>query len=158
MGEPDRLYLIASDAGYGFVARLDELYSKNKAGKAVLSLPAGAEVLVPVPIDDAAGAMVAAVSSEGHLLVHPLDELPRLARGKGMKIIQIPLAKLKSREEHVVAVAVLPEGAGLTVRAGKRHLNLKAADLAHYRMERGRRGRKLPRGLQRVDGLEVFAK
>ncbi len=154
MGEPDGLWLLVSDAGYGFVARLDDLYAKNKSGKSVLSLPAGARVLQPVPLGDPNRDRVAAVSTAGHLLLHPLGELPRLARGKGIKIIQIPAAKLKSREEHVAAVTVVPAGAPLTVHAGKRHLTLRPSDLEHYAVGRGRRGRKLPRGLQRVDRLE----
>ncbi len=154
MGEPDGLWLLVSDAGYGFVARLDDLYAKNKSGKSVLSLPAGARVLQPVPVGDPDRDRVAAVSTAGHLLLHPLGELPRLARGKGIKIIQIPAAKLKSREEHVAAVTVVPAGAPLTVHAGKRHLTLRPSDLEHYAVGRGRRGRKLPRGLQRVDRLE----
>nr|VFJ54330.1 MAG: DNA topoisomerase IV subunit A [Candidatus Kentron sp. FW] len=153
-GEPETLYLIASDAGYGFVAQLGELYTKNKAGKALLSLPSKALVLNPAPIDDAAGASVAAVTSGGYLLTHDLGELPRLAKGKGVKIIQIPPAKLKSREESVVAVAVVPRGAGLTIYAGKRYLTLKDNDLSDYQLGRGRRGKKLPRGFQRVDRIE----
>jgi topoisomerase-4 subunit A len=96
---------------------------------------------------------VAAVTSEGHLLVTELEELPLLGRGKGLKIIQIPPARLKAREEFVVDIAVIPDGGTLTVYAGKRHVTLKAADLAHYQIGRGRRGRKLPRGLQRVERL-----
>jgi len=155
IGEQDDLYLLASNAGYGFVARLEDLLSKNKAGKAVLSVPKGGRALTPCRVRDAGSDQVAAVSSAGHLLVHPVAELPTLARGKGLKIIHVPAARLKSGEEQVVAVAVVPEGGRLTVHAGRRHLTLKAADLEHYSVGRGRRGRKLPRGLQRVDWLEV---
>ena len=155
LGDADTQYLLASDAGYGFVAKLGDLYSKNKSGKSVLSVPAGAQVFNPARVQDPSSDLVAAVSSEGRLLVHSVSDLPMLARGKGLKIIQIPPARLKSRQEFVVAVAVVPEGGSLTVYSGKRHLTLKPADLAVYRMERGRRGKKLPRGLQRVDTLEV---
>jgi topoisomerase-4 subunit A len=153
IGDADDRYLLASDAGYGFVARLGDLYSKNKAGKAVLSRPNNARVLVPQPVRDNDDGWVAAVTSAGHLLVTELEELPLLGRGKGLKIIQIPPARLKAREEYVVAIAVVPDGGQLTVLAGKRHVTLKPADLEHYQVGRGRRGRKLPRGLQRVDGL-----
>nr|VFK37822.1 MAG: DNA topoisomerase IV subunit A [Candidatus Kentron sp. TC]VFK41702.1 MAG: topoisomerase-4 subunit A [Candidatus Kentron sp. TC] len=154
LGEPETLYLIASDAGYGFIMRLGDSYTKNKAGKALLSVPPNALVLPPSPIDDITSTAVAAVTCEGYLLLHDLDRLPRLAKGKGVKIIQIPPAKLNARKEYVVAVTVIPDGADLTIYAGKRHVTLKAADLSHYRMERGRRGRKLPRGFQKVDGIE----
>ncbi|MCK5366478.1 MAG: DNA topoisomerase IV subunit A, partial [Gammaproteobacteria bacterium] len=153
IGDADDRYLLASDAGYGFVARLGDLQSKNKAGKAVLTRPGDAGVLIPQAVRDNEDGWVAAVTLSGHLLVTELEELPLLARGKGLKIIQIPPALLKAREEYVVAVAVVPDGGQLTVHAGKRHVTLKAADLAHYRIGRGRRGRKLPRGLQRVEAL-----
>ncbi len=153
LGAPDDTHLLASDAGYGFIVTLGELYAKNKAGKVVLTLPPGARVLPPQPVADVAKDSVASVTNTGRLLVHPVAELPRLPRGKGLKMIHVPSAKLREREEFVVAVAVLGAEDQLTVLAGKRHLTLKPADIEHYRMERGKRGMKLPRGLQRVDGL-----
>jgi topoisomerase-4 subunit A len=153
IGDVEDRYLLASDAGYGFIARLGDLYSKNKAGKAVLTRPNNAGVLVPRPLRDNDDGWVAAVTSAGYLLVTELEELPLLARGKGLKIIQIPPARLKAREEYVVDMAVLADGGQLTVHAGKRHVTLKASDLEHYQVGRGRRGRKLPRGLQRVERL-----
>ncbi|TDJ14647.1 MAG: DNA topoisomerase IV subunit A, partial [Gammaproteobacteria bacterium] len=153
IGDADDRYLLASDAGYGFVARLGELFSKNKAGKAVLTRPNNANVLTPQAVRDNDDGWVAAVTSSGYLLVTELEELPLLGRGKGLKIIQVPPARLKAREEFVVAIAIVPDGGQLTVHAGKRHVTLKSADLEHYRVGRGRRGRKLPRGLQRVEQL-----
>jgi len=153
IGEPDDRYLLASDAGYGFVAELGSLQTKNKAGKAALTCPNNAAALTPQPVRDLEAGWVAAVTSSGYLLLVDLVELPLLARGKGLKIIGVPPARLKAREEFVVAVAVVPEDGHLTVHAGKRHVVLKPADLAHYQVGRGRRGRKLPRGLQRVDRL-----
>lgn len=155
MGDEAELYLLASDAGYGFVAKLGDLQSKNKAGKAAISLPKGAQVLQPAPIADVAGSWVAAVSNEGRLLVFPLEDLPQMARGKGNKIIGIPTARVQSREEFVLNVSVLTEGDSLMVYAGKRHHKMKFADLEHYKGERGRRGNKLPRGFQKVDRMEV---
>jgi topoisomerase-4 subunit A len=154
-GDPETLYLLASDAGYGFIVRLGDLYSKNRAGKATLSLPAAAQVLMPSQIAEPAGALVAVASNVGRLLIHPLADLPRLARGKGLKMMDIPLARLRTREEYVVAAVVLPPYAGLTILAGRRRLTLKHADLENYQQLRGQRGRRLPRGLQRVDALEV---
>jgi topoisomerase-4 subunit A len=153
LGEASAQYLLSTDAGYGFVAKLEDLVSKNKAGKAVLSVPKGAKVLTPSPVYDLETDRVAAATSSGKFLVLPLAELPLLAKGKGLKIIQIPPAKLKEREEFVAAIVVVPEHGSLTVHAGKRHLTLKSADLEHYALGRGRRGLKLPRGLQRVDDL-----
>ncbi|MFV0477931.1 MAG: DNA topoisomerase IV subunit A [Parahaliea sp.] len=157
MGAPEQLYLLASDAGYGFVAKLADLQSKNRAGKAALTLPKNSQVLQPaaVPVQIQENAWVAAVSNEGRLLVFPLAELPQMARGKGNKIIGIPSARLQSREEFVVAVQVISEQQTLVIYAGKRHVSLKFSELEHYRGERGRRGNKLPRGLQKVDSMTV---
>ena len=155
MGDEDARYVLASDAGYGFVARLADLQSKNRSGKAALSLPKGSRVLQPATIEQRDNAWVAAVSNEGRLLVFPLTELPELSRGKGNKIIGIPAARVQSRDEFVVSVQVLGEQQSLVVYAGKRHLRLKFAELEHYRGERGRRGNKLPRGFQKVDSMSV---
>ncbi|MEP5763924.1 MAG: DNA topoisomerase IV subunit A [Halieaceae bacterium] len=154
-GEDSQLYLLASDAGYGFVGKLADMQTKNRAGKSVLSLPKGGQVLQPARIDAIEGAYVAAVSNEGRLLIFPLADLPQLARGKGNKLISIPGARVQSREEFVIAVQVLTEQDSLVVHAGKQHKSMKFSDLEHYRGERGRRGNKLPRGYQKVDRMEV---
>lgn len=158
MGSQEQLYLLASDAGYGFVAKLGDLQSKNRAGKAGLTLPKGSFVLQPAMISAIEGAWVAAVSNEGRMLVFPLSELPQLSRGKGNKIIGIPGARVQSRDEFVVSVEVLGERDILVVHAGKRLHKLKFSELEHYRGERGRRGNKLPRGFQKVDRTEVERK
>ncbi|WP_347331468.1 DNA topoisomerase IV subunit A [Marinimicrobium locisalis] len=155
MGADEQRLLLASDAGYGFVAKLGDLYSKNRAGKTMLTVPKGGKVLSPQPLDNPEHDLLAAVSNEGRLLVFPVAELPELARGKGNKIMNIPSARVQSREEYVIAVCVIGKGQALTLHAGKRHLTLKAGDLDHYRGERGRRGNKLPRGFQKVDRAEV---
>ncbi len=154
-GGDDDLWLLATDAGYGFVARLGDLFTRNKAGKAVLTVSKGASVLAPAPVADAKQGQAVAVTSEGHMLVFPVSELPQLARGKGVKVIGIPAAKAKSGEERVSAVAVVPDGMSLKIYAGQRHTVLKSRDLEHYAAERGRRGLKLPQGFRRVDRLEL---
>jgi topoisomerase-4 subunit A len=154
-GPEQGLYLLASDAGYGFIAKLGDLQTKNRSGKVVLSLPKGSRVLQPAAVSGLEGQYVAAVSNEGRLLIFPLAELPQLPRGKGLKIISIPGPRVQSREEFVLAVQVLGEADALLVHAGKRHLKLKFSELEHYRGERGRRGNKLPRGFQKVDRMEL---
>lgn len=155
MGPDEQRVLLASDAGYGFVGKMGDLYTKNKAGKAALSLPKGGRVLAPLVINHPETDLLAAISNEGRLLVFPVTELPELARGKGNKIMNIPSARVLAREEFVVALKVISAGEQLAVFSGKRHLSLKGSDLDHYRGERGRRGNKLPRGFQKVDGAEV---
>lgn len=158
MGEADSLFLVASDSGYGYLAKFLDLQTKNKAGKAVLSLPKGARSLPPVPLNNIETDRVAAVTTEGRLLIIPVQELPALAKGKGIKIIGIPPARVAAREEFVQAITIIPEDGSLTAYSGQRHVTLKAKDLEHYYGERGRRGLKLPRGFQRVDRLEVQEK
>lgn len=153
--EDSALYVIASDAGYGFVVKGEDLQAKNKAGKALLTLPNGAKVVAPKPVNNLEDDWLAAVTTEGRLLLFPVRDLPQLGKGKGNKIIGIPGERVASREEYLTDLAVLPSGSSLVLQAGKRTLTLKADDLEHYKGERGRRGNKLPRGFQRVDQLLV---
>lgn len=155
MGSDDGHYLLASDAGYGFIAKLSDLQSKNKAGKAALTLPKGALVLPPVAIADMETSHVVAVTTEGRMLIFPIKDLPLMPRGKGNKMIGIPSARAANREEYVTAVAIFCERDILKVISGKRHLSLKFSELEHYLGERGRRGHKLPRGFQKVDALQT---
>ena len=157
-GESDQLYLLASDHGYGFVARLGDMHTRNKAGKSTLSVPKGAGVLPPVQIRSLQDDWIVAASSEGYMLVIPLAELPQMSRGKGIKIINIPSAKLKSREEAVAAMDCIQDGEKLTVYAGKKHKTMKADEVDEFAGERGRRGKKLPRGYQKVDRIRVEIK
>ncbi|AWY01300.1 DNA topoisomerase IV subunit A [Marinomonas primoryensis] len=151
----DAHYLIASDAGYGFVAQLKELYAKNKAGKATLSLPKGAQVMAPVFVQSPEKGRVVAISNEGRMLAFDVASLPQMAKGKGNKMISIPTTRAADREELVVAIACVQPNDLLTAYAGKRFMSFAEKDLEEYLGERGRRGLKLPRGFQRIDGLEV---
>ncbi|CAK17607.1 DNA topoisomerase IV subunit A [Pseudomonas entomophila] len=153
--EDEALYVVASDAGYGFVVKGEDLQAKNKAGKGLLSLPNGAKVMTPRPVASREQDWLAAVTTEGRLLVFKVADLPQLGKGKGNKIIGVPGDRVASREEFVTDLAVISEGSTLVLQAGKRTLSLKPDDLEHYKGERGRRGSKLPRGFQRVDSLMV---
>jgi topoisomerase-4 subunit A len=155
MAEDDCQYLLSSDAGYGFVGSFADMVSRNKNGKALLSLPAAAKVMTPQLISDIDNLLVLSITSEGRMLVFPIKDLPILSKGKGNKIINIPTARAKTREEFVTLLEVLPPESSVTLHAGKRKLTLKASDIEHYRGERGRRGNKLPRGLQRVDRVDI---
>lgn len=158
MGDPSDLYLIASDAGYGFVTKLEDMSSRNKAGKALLSLSKDAKPLPAVPVRSINDDFIVAVTSEGHMLVTDLKDLPQMSKGKGNKIIGIPPAKLKTGEENVVAVACIQNGEKLTVHAGKKHKTLRPQEVDEYYMDRGKRGFKLPRGYQKVEAIEVEIK
>jgi topoisomerase IV subunit A len=152
-GDKDFQFVVASDAGYGFVTQLGDMETKNKAGKSLITVPNGSTTLQPVPIADVDKEYVAAFSNEGRLLIFPVSELPRMARGKGIKIMNIPAARVADRSEIMSHIAVFGQEDVLLVYAGKRHLSLRFEDLAHYRGERARRGLKLPRGFQKVDSV-----
>ncbi len=154
LGDGGDQYLIASDTGYGFITKLENLYSKNKAGKALLSIPKNAQAMNPVRISNIVDTLIAAVTSAGHLLIFPLSELPILSKGKGNKIIGIPTSKATNREEIVTTIAVFPKNTAITLICGQRHLTLKNSDIELYTGGRGKRGKKLPRGFQRVEKIE----
>ncbi len=155
IGDPEDRWVLASAAGYGFVVRLGELHSRNRAGKAVLKVPDGSGVLPPAPVPAGDDALLAAVNSDGRLLVFPVTDLPGLPRGKGNKIFGIPARKAASGEESLIAVAAVAMGQTLRVLCGERRMGLAYKDLGDYRGERGQRGAVLPRGWRKVDSLEV---
>ncbi|ALM51736.1 DNA topoisomerase IV subunit A [Halomonas huangheensis] len=154
LSAPEGRFLLGSDGGYGFVAKLGDLTGKNRSGKAALSLPKGCNVMPPVELPSGEDLSVAVVSNEGRLLIFSLDQLPELSKGKGNKMIDIPGARAARREEFVRGMVVLAAGDALVIHSGKRKLTLKNSELDYYRGDRGRRGSKLPRGLQKVDMLE----
>ncbi len=153
IGEPDDRYLIASDAGYGFVARLEDLVSRNKAGKSILRVPQGGKAVVPSPVPRDFECLIAAVSSIGRLLCFEMDELPELAKGKGNKLLNVPAKKYKDGEEQLVAACVIPEDGNLQVHTGTRKMTLKWSDLDHYYGDRALRGTMLPKGWRKVERL-----
>ncbi|MDJ0711456.1 MAG: DNA topoisomerase IV subunit A [Woeseiaceae bacterium] len=153
IGDNEHKYLLASDAGYGFVASLTDLVSRNKAGKAILRVPAGGKSVVPAPVPKDKECLIAAVSSIGRLLLFEMEELPELAKGKGNKLINIPGPKYKSGEEKMVAAAVVPEDGNLEVYTASRKMTLKWDDLDDYYGDRALRGSLLPKGWRKVERL-----
>ncbi|HXU29203.1 MAG TPA: DNA topoisomerase IV subunit A [Thermoanaerobaculia bacterium] len=151
MGADEDLYLVATSAGYGFLVRLGELSTRNRAGKAVLNVTPGAKVLPPLKVTDLEASRLAAATDGGRLLLFPLAEMPELARGKGVKILNLS-AKEK---ESIVALAVVPPSGHLKLHAGKRYLAFRPSELEPFAGKRAQRGAKLPRGFQNVGSLEV---
>ncbi|QOF66819.1 DNA topoisomerase IV subunit A [Actinobacillus sp. GY-402] len=144
--------LMASDAGYGFICKFEDLIARNKAGKAVLTLPENAQVLPPKIIENST-ALLVALTRAGRMLIFPVRDLPSLSKGKGNKIIGIPAAEAKVRSDFVVNLLLISENASLVFHSGKRKITLKPEDLQKFRAERGRRGSSLPRGLH--SGVEI---
>lgn len=156
MNQDEQTYLLCTDAGYGFIGTVADMHSKNKNGKALLSVPNNAQVLSPVVINDIAKSWIAVVSNEGRLLVFPAADLPVMARGKGNKMINISAARASAREEFMLNAVAFGENDTLLISAGKRHMKLKFSELEHYMGERGRRGNKLPRGFQNLSALSLL--
>ncbi len=153
IGDPDDKWLVASDSGYGFVVKLGELITRNRAGKAVLKVKPGAKVCIPAPIKDIKTDLLVAISNEGHILAFAVKNLPELARGKGNKIMGISTKKHASREQFMAAVTSIAADDGLVIVSGGRHMTLSAKELRDYLGDRGRKGLKLPRGYRTVDAI-----
>lgn len=145
--EPEKQELLmASDAGYGFICKFEDLIARNKAGKALISLPENAKVLKPEKLSESVSLLVS-LTSAGRMLIFPVRDLPALSKGKGNKIISIPAANAKARSELLVKLFLISEQASLEFHSGKRKITLKSEDLQKFRAERGRKGSQLPRGL-----------
>jgi topoisomerase-4 subunit A len=161
IGEDEAPILLATGHGYGFVARLRDLHTRQRAGKQVITVPAGAEVLPPRRIGNLDEDLLVAITTSGYTLVFPVKELPELARGKGNKILNVPKKRLTAENpadrEVVAHLVVLPPDQALRIHAGRQYLNLKPADLDPYRGNRALRGTRLPRGYRSVDRVEVGA-
>ena len=154
-GPDEAVALLGTDAAYGFLARLGDLQARNRSGKSVLTVPKGAEVLSPSPVRDPATDRIVVINNLGQMLAFAADRLPFMARGKGVRLMGIPGKKVAAREEYLVAAVSVPEKAKLIVHAGKKYLRLGRNDLEDYLGEPGKRGRKLPRGYQKVTAVEL---
>ena len=154
-GDSQQKLVLASSFGYGFVTETINLHSKMKAGKAMISLPGDSKPVAPAIIGSVEADTVVCVTSEGYLLAFPLTDLPALAKGKGNKLINIPPKRLKAGEEHMVGMVVIAQSEEILVWAGQRYMRIGKRDLQHFTGERAKRGRKLPRGFQRVTRIEI---
>ncbi len=155
IGKDDDLYLLSTTYGYGFICQFSDMVSRKKNGKALITIPAGAELLPPVKINDVDKQQIVAITSAGYIGVISLSDLPKLAKGKGNKIINVPPIKLKANEEIVGSVHCISENDKVTVHVGRKYKNMSYRDLQEYVTERGKRGSKLPRGWQNIDWVEM---
>ena len=152
--QEDKRILMASDAGYGFICTFSDLIARNRNGKAVINLPENAKVMPIIELNDTTPLLLA-LTNFGRMLVFPVETLPSLSKGKGNKIIAISSAQAQKREDYLINLALISDKSSITLYAGKRKLTLKAADLQKFMAERGKKGTLLPRGLQRVDRVEI---
>jgi topoisomerase-4 subunit A len=156
LGEPEDLWLLATDAGYGFTVRLKELITDRRAGKTVLTVPENSLVLPPAPVTSPE-ALVAVVGSEGKMLTFGVGEVPEMPRGKGNKLYDIPGKKAAAREEFLTGITVVPPDGALILWAGEERKELNWRGLADYRGQRAQRGAVLPRGWRKITRLESTA-
>ena len=154
MAPEEQKYLMASDAGYGFICTFNDLVTKNKTGKALMSLPENAKVMAPIELNNEKEDLLLAITKAGRMLLFPVSDLPQLSKGKGNKIINITGAQAASGEDLLVWLMVIPPQASITLYFGKRKLKFKS-ELQKYRAERGRKGTSLPRGLHNIERIDV---
>ncbi|MGO2304928.1 MAG: DNA topoisomerase IV subunit A [Providencia sp.] len=155
MAPEEQKYLMASDAGYGFICTFSDLVTKNKTGKALISLPENAKVLSPIELHNEQEDLLLAITKAGRMLIFPVADLPQLSKGKGNKIINITGSQAASGEDLLTWLMVLPSQGSMTLYYGKRKLKFKPEDLQKYRSERGRKGTSLPRGLHNIERIEI---
>ncbi len=155
IGEPEDLWLLASDAGYGFKARLKELYARNKKGKSVLKVPENARVLPAQPIAHEA-ALAILVNDDGEVLALPVAQIEEMTAGKGQNLYGIPGKKSADRDEYLTAIAVVGPGEVLTVYSGaSAPMKLKYDELKQFQDKKGRRRERFSRAYKQIDRLEV---
>ncbi len=155
MARNDDLFLLSTSHGYGFVCRFEDMLTRNKNGKALISISRGADLLPAITIKNLKTDVIASITSEGYIGLLDLNTIPHLTKGKGNKILGVPPKRLKSGEEFVSYTVCLAEKQKLVVHSGKKYKSMNLRELEEYRIERGKRGRKLPRGYQKVSWVEV---
>ena len=146
MGQDDSKLIMASSQGYGFINTFADLDTNQKAGKNVINFDDACRLITHQIAEQ--DTLVGVVSSAGHLLVYPLTELPMMKKGKGNKLIDL------KDGDSVVAITTFAEGDSLSLDSGKRTLTLKPMDIANFMGTRGRRGALLPKGFQKVSGVQ----
>jgi topoisomerase-4 subunit A len=156
MAGDDDLYLLSTSHGYGFVCRFEDMLTRNKNGKALIKISSGARLNPTAAIVDFDNDNIVSITSEGYIGLLDIKSIPQLSKGKGNKVQGIPPKKLKSGEESVSFVACLSGKQKLVVHCGKKYKTMSLRELEEYRIERGKRGRKLPRGYQNVTAIEVI--
>jgi len=155
MGREDDRFLLTSTHGYGYVCKFEDMLTRSKNGKAQISLPKGAGLLPVVAVNDYDNDQVVSITSDGYIALLEVKSVPQLARGKGNKIQGVPPSRIKGGEEEVAFIACLGGKQKLVIHCGKKYKSMNLRELEEYRIERGKRGRKLPRGYQNVTAVEV---
>ncbi len=149
MGDEQQTIVLASSQGYGFVSSVGNLDTNAKAGKALVNLSEGSE-LMPLIVIPPQADQLAVLSSSGRLLIFTLADLPVMGKGKGNKLMAL------DKTEHIQAMVAFNAQSVLAIEAGARTLSIKGNDLSHYTSKRGLRGHLLPRGYQKVSSMRTI--
>jgi topoisomerase-4 subunit A len=145
--KPDQAILLAGASGYAFHCEFKDLLTRQKAGKAFLSLDEGEELLKVAPFTPADNNLVCCLSGGGRLHAFPLSELKALSGGgRGM------IAMALEEGDSMVAITV-SDGNTLTLNGTGRggrpmSMNFDANDLAPYIGKRAKKGKPLMGGLK----------
>ncbi|HEX3484994.1 MAG TPA: DNA topoisomerase IV subunit A [Micropepsaceae bacterium] len=137
---PGRKLLLAAMSGHGFVTNEDEAVAMTRSGKRVMNVPPGIEAVVCA---FAEGDTVAVLGENRKLLIFGLDEVPELARGRGV-ILQ------RYKDGNLVGAAVFTWKEGLRDANGR---TFTPAELKEYRGTRAQAGRIVPRGFSKANRL-----
>jgi topoisomerase-4 subunit A len=135
--DPERKLLVASAAGYGFVVQESELLANTRKGKQALNVSGTDEAKVWVPAE---GDLVACVGTNRKMIIFPLDQLPEMTRGKGVR-----LQRYKDGELSDVRVFAQAAGLSWTDGAGRLHTR-SVQELKDWMGDRAQAGRLSPQG------------
>ena len=155
-GTEEDYCVLTANNGYGFIAKIEELQTKNKSGKTALNTK-GAIPLGPEKLTSIEDSYIAAITEEGKMLLIEANDLPVLAKGRGNKIINIDKKKFEAKENRLIFLKTLNKGDNLKIYSGKQSYMIKSKDLENFVGSRGRKGNFLPKGYRRVDKLEVIS-
>jgi len=141
-GNGDKQLLLASDAGYGFIAKAGDMVSRLKGGKSFITLDEGDKPLPPTVVSDGASA-VAVISEKANLLVFGMDEMKVLSNG-GRGVILMDLA---DKEKLVAACAITDKGVtvlGIGNAQKAKEDRMGPTALAPHFGKRARKGKPMP--------------
>ena len=139
---PDQKLVVASSAGYGFCVAASDLVANTRKGKQVLNVSGKDEAKVCVP---ASGDLIAVVGSNRKMIIFPLEQLPEMARGKGVR-----LQRYKDGSLSDARVFKKSEGMSWTDTAGRLHTR-PVAELKDWMGDRAQAGRLSPQGFPKTN-------
>ncbi|BGI51069.1 MAG: DNA topoisomerase IV subunit A [Arsenophonus endosymbiont of Ceratovacuna japonica] len=152
----EQKYLLASDSGYGFICTFSDFLTRNKTGKKLITLPNNSKILRPLEINDKQHKLLLAITKLGKILIFSIDDLPKLSKGKGNKIINIIDSQSSNGDNVLSWLMFLSPISSIIFYFGKKKLKLNSKDLKKYYSKRGSKGFLLPNGLQNIEYIKII--